>query len=125
MGWDRGQITYAGAKTGITKADRIKSAEKAVQVIESALESYPNEVTLLQSEDLLREMVVSIKVSYWVEKAEKAVLRGNLELGKSLYRDALHYLGRENMQSQDRDLAAQQINAEIEKIRLLENGNSY
>ena len=96
---------------------KIEAAQNALNVIESALQSYPSESSLLQSQELLREMVVSIKVSCWVESAERAAFQGNYAQAKGLYRDALFYLGRDNVYSDDRERAAIRINEEIERLR--------
>ena len=108
------------SRANITK--KVEAAQNALNVIESALESYPAETSLLQSHELLREMVVSIKVSNLVEKAERAAFKGDYAKAKSLYHDALFYMSRDNVQSPDREQAAKQINAEIERVHLLESG---
>lgn len=110
------------ARSRADTSERIEAAQNALNVIESALVSYPVESSLLQSQELLRDMVVSIKVSHWIEEAERAAFKGNYAEAKSLYRDALFYLGRDNMQSQEREQAAKRINEEIERIRVLESG---
>jgi hypothetical protein len=110
------------ARNRTNTAKKVESAQNALNVIETALESYPAEQSLLQSHELLHELVVSIKVSGWVERAERAAYKGDNARAKSLYRDALFYLGRDNIQSQERDQAAAQINAAIERIRALESG---
>ena len=100
---------------------KIESAQNALNVIDMALESYPSEASLLESQQLLREFVVSIKVTHLVEEAERAAFKGDYAQAKSLYRDALFYLGRDDVQSPGRQQAAMQINAEIDRIRSLEN----
>jgi hypothetical protein len=102
--------------------ERIEAAQKALSVLESALGSYPSDESLLQSRELLRDLVVSIKVSDWVERAERAAFKGNYAKAKSLYGDALFYLSRDNSRSPAREQAAARINAEIEHIRMLESG---
>ncbi len=114
--------TLTSAAQNRAKAtDKIEAAQNALSVIEAALESYPAENSLLQSQELLRELVVSIKVSDWVERAERAAFKGNYARAKSLYRDALFYLGRDNIQSKVRDQAAMRINEEIERIESIKN----
>ncbi len=110
------------ARTRTSTPEKIEAAQNALGVIESALGAYPDETSLLQSQDLLRDMVVSIKVTHFVEEAERATFKGEYAEAKSLYGDALFYLGRDNMQSHERDQAAKHINAEIERIRALESG---
>lgn len=102
--------------------EKIEAAQNALNVIESALGSYPAEASLLDSRELLRDLVVSIKVSHWVEQAERAAFKGEYAEARGLYRDALFYLGRDNVHSAARVQAALRINAEIERIRELENG---
>jgi hypothetical protein len=109
------------ARSRSNPEEKIESAQNALNVIDTALESYPSEASLLESQQLLREFVVSIKVTHWVEEAERAAFKGDYAQAKSLYRDALFYLGRDNIQSRGRQSAAEQINAEIDRIRLLEN----
>ncbi len=103
--------------------DKKRSAKAALGVINTALRSYPAEESLLESQDLLRDMVVSISVSDWVEKAERAIFEGEYAIARELYRDALFYLGRDNTQSEARDLAAEKITAALERIRKAENGS--
>jgi hypothetical protein len=104
-----------------TVEDRMKAANEALGVIEYALEHYPAEQSLLQSGEVLREMAVSIRVSDLVEKAERAAFKGDNRGALGLYRDALFYLGRDNVHTDERDQAARHITAEIEKISLPEN----
>ena len=101
--------------------EKIESAQNALTVIDTALESYPSEASLLESQQLLREFIVSIKVTHWVDEAERAAFKGDYTQAKSLYRDALFYLGRDNIQGPGRQQAERQITAEIERIDALEN----
>ena len=102
--------------------EKIEAAQNALNVIEIALASYPSETSLRESQELLGEMLVSIKVSHWIERAERAAFKGDYSEAKSLYRDALFYLGRDVINNEDRERAAMMITSEIEKIRLLEAG---
>ncbi|MGE3466142.1 MAG: hypothetical protein AB7J13_04355 [Pyrinomonadaceae bacterium] len=102
--------------------DKINAAQSALDVVDFSIGSYPEEPSLVQSRELLMDMLVSIKVSDWLEKAERAVFKHEYAVAKSLYRDALFDLGRDNVQSKTREQAAIRINAEIERIRELEKG---
>ncbi len=101
---------------------KIEAAKEAGGVIDYALKFYPAEQSLLDSRELLKEMTVSIRVSDQVERAERAAFKGDLREALSLYRDALFDLGRDNVHSDERQQAAMHINAEIDRIRLLESG---
>ena len=54
-------------------------------------------------------------------EAERAAFKGDYTQARSLYRDALYDLGRDNIHSPGRLQAAQRINAEIDRLRALEN----
>ncbi len=108
----------------LTRADideKVKAAQDALNVIDAALMVYPSEQALLDSKELLGEMAVSIKVSHWVEEAERAAFKGDYAGAKGLYRDALFSLGRDNVHNAERERAALRINQEIERIRLMED----
>ncbi len=92
-----------------------------MSVLESALQFYPNEVQLRESEEAIKEFVVSIKISHSIEQAERAKFKENYKRAISLYRDALFSLARENLKSEERESLAEKIHAEIEKIHQLEN----
>lgn len=102
--------------------EKVEAIRTAMRVIESALASYPAEPRLVETRELLEDTVVSIKVGDWVEQAERAAFDGDYAQAKSLYREALFYLARDNVQSAERERAAMRINAEIERLRMLENG---
>jgi hypothetical protein len=101
--------------------ERKRSAKAALGIIETALRSYPAEESLLESQEVLRELIVSINVSDLLERAERAVFDGDHASARGLYRDALFHLGRDNIRSEARERAAERIAAELEAIRDAEN----
>lgn len=109
------------ARNRVDASDKIEAAQNALYVIESALKSYPSESALLQSQELLQDLIVSIKVSHLIDQAEHASFKGDFTAAKGLYRDALFYLGRDNVQNENREQAALRINHEIDRIRIMEN----
>lgn len=109
------------AKNQVKFSDKLKDAQKALSVLESALQFYPDESQLSDSEEALREFIASIKIFHSIEQAERAKFRENYKRAISLYRDALFSLARENSKSAERELLAEKINSEIEKIRQIED----
>ena len=109
------------AKNQVKFSEKLKDAQKALSVLQSALQFYPNEARLKDSEGALEEFVASIKISHSLEQAERAKFKENYRRAISLYRDALFSLARENLKNAERELLAEKINSEIEKIRQLEN----
>lgn len=101
-----------------TKAsEKIDAAQKAKDILEYALRFYPEEPTLTGSEIVLEEFLDTIKVSDWVERAEKAAFRGNQKRAIGLYEEALVYLRHNGVQNDDRQSAIEQVEIEIERLR--------
>jgi tetratricopeptide (TPR) repeat protein len=105
------------ARIRATIAEKLETAQKALAVLDSALRFYPNETELTESATAVEEFIASIKISHWIEQAERSAFKGNYKRAVSHYRDALFYLARENVRSEEREMIAEKINAEIEKLR--------
>lgn len=105
-------------------SEKVETASRALSVIDTARQYYPDDTNLNESADALKEFIASIKVSGWIERAERAAFKGNLKLAKSLYSDALFYLDREQLQNEASRTAAARIAAEIDRIGQLDDGRS-
>jgi hypothetical protein len=110
------------AKNRATIAEKTETAQKALNVIQTALHHYPNERRLVESEDAVKEFVTSIRVGHFIEQAERSAFKGNYKRAVSHYKDALYFLARENRQSKETDFLAEQINLEIQKILEIPTG---
>jgi hypothetical protein len=109
--------TYsAEAKQRIRLSQKIESAQKALQAINSALHFYPNEEDLKQSEEALLEFIASIKMENWIERAERASFKGNHRQARKLYTEALFFLERDGRRLHDGNEIALRIEAEVEKL---------
>ena len=104
------------AKNRVTIAEKTETAQKALSVIQTALQNYPNEPKLIESEEAVKGFITSIRVAHFIEQAERSAFKGNYKRAVSHYKDALFFLARENKQSTETDLLAEQINSEIQKI---------
>jgi hypothetical protein len=104
------------AKNRVTITEKTETAQRALNVIETALQFYPDERRLVESEEAVREFVTSIRISHFIEQAERSAFKGNYKRAVSHYKDALFFLARENKTSKETDLLAEQINLEIQKI---------
>jgi hypothetical protein len=107
------------AKNYVTISEKLNTAQEALTVLSSALQFYPNEARLIESETVLKDFIASIKVSHWIEQAERAAFKGNSKRAVSLYRDALFFLDREDVRTEEREAIAGKINSEIESLRKL------
>lgn len=95
---------------------KLDSAQAALDVVDFALQSYPEETALLDSQRVLLELVSTMKYSDLVDKADRAAFKGNTKRALSLYQDALFLLQRDNP---DAEAEAIRLNEEIAKIRRL------
>jgi tetratricopeptide (TPR) repeat protein len=105
------------AQQRVRMSDKIETARRALDVIESALKLYPDEPDLRESEAAVHEFIASAKVSHWVELAERAAFKGYYARAIDRYRDALYYLSREKMNEERRAESAETIGREIELLR--------
>lgn len=105
------------AKNKTSVKDKLEKTKDALDVLNAALQFYPNENYLIESETALQEFIVSIKISHSIELAEKSAFKGNYKRAISHYKDALFFMARENLRNEKSDLIAEKINNEIEKLR--------
>lgn len=105
------------AKNRVTISEKLETAQKALVVLDLALQYYPNETRFLESEEVVNEFVASTKVSHWIEQAERSAFKGNFKRAMSHYRDALFFLARGNVQNEQKEAIAKKINEEIVKLR--------
>lgn len=96
--------------------DRLVAAQSAMDVLESALSYYPSEPALVESRDLLEEIVIGIKVTVRIEQAERAEHDGNITAARQLYRDALFLLNGQRATSPDREETLRKINRSLERL---------
>ena len=97
---------------------QMASARQALGVVDTALHTYPNERSLIETRSVLTELVVSLNVKGLVDEAEHAAFRGDYKTAKRAYRDALFCLGQDSIKNAERKAAAERISMELEKIRL-------
>ncbi|MDQ6788136.1 MAG: hypothetical protein M3033_15130 [Acidobacteriota bacterium] len=104
------------SKIRATISEKLENAQRALIILISALEFYPDDRQLIESETALKEFITSIKVSHSIEQAERSEFKGNYRRAISHYRDALFCMARENVQNEEREAIAQKINKEIERL---------
>jgi tetratricopeptide (TPR) repeat protein len=98
-------------------SDKIETANKALDCIDSALRLYPNEAELNESRVAIREFMASVKVAHWVELAERSAFKGHHRRAIERYQDALFYLNDENVKAEVRRAGSEKIEKEIAKLR--------
>jgi hypothetical protein len=98
-------------------SDKIETANKALDCIDSALRLYPTEPELNESKIAIGEFIASVKVAHWVELAERSVFKGHYRRAIDRYRDAMFYLNQDVVKEEVRTAGTQRIEAEIAKLR--------
>ena len=98
-------------------SDKIETANRALDCIESALKAYPGEAELEASKVAIREFIASVKVAHWVELAERTAFKGHYRRAIERYKDALFYLNRETVKDELREAGAERIMREIDLLR--------
>src|SRR5258708_26325290 len=96
--------------------EKLETANRALECIDSVLRGYPDEEELRVSAVAVREFITSSRVAHWVELAERAAFKGYYRRAIDRYRDALFYLTRDG-NDQDRDAGAERITREIALLR--------
>ena len=96
--------------------EKVETANRALDCIDSALKVYPEDEQLNVSARAVREFIISSRVAHWVELAERAAFKGYYERAIDCYRDALYYLARDGADWAGEG-AADRITREIELLR--------
>jgi tetratricopeptide (TPR) repeat protein len=116
--WARGAaraLTHE-AQQRVRLYEKVETANRALECIDSALKVYPDEEELKISARAVRDFITSSRVAHWVELAERAAFKGYYRRAIDRYRDALFYLTRDGP-DQDREAGAERITREIDLLR--------
>lgn len=117
--WARGQsraLTHE-AQQRARMFDKIETANRALECIDSALRIYPDEDELNESKIAIGGLIASVKVAHWVELAERAAFKGYYRRAIDRYRDALFYLNQDVVKADVRAAGAEKIEREIAKLQ--------
>ena len=113
--WAKGQtrlLTHEAQQRART-FDKIETANRALDCIDSALRVYPVEAELHESKTAISEFIASVKVAHWVELAERSAFKGHYRRAVDRYRDALFYLNQDAVKPDVRRAGTEKIEAEI------------
>lgn len=117
--WARGQsrlLTHEAQQRART-FDKIETANRALDCIDSALRVYPNEPELNESKVAISEFIASVKVAHWVELAERSAFKGHYRRAIDRYRDALFYLNQDAVKAEVRTAGTEKIEREIADLQ--------
>jgi len=117
--WARGhsQVLTHEAQQRARTFDKIETATRAIDCIDSVLRIYPDEAELNESRVALGEFIASVKVAHWVELAERSAFKGHYRRAIDRYRDALFYLNQDVVKEEVRLAGSEKIEREIAKLK--------
>ncbi len=98
-------------------SDKIETANKALECIDSALVMYPNEIELNDSKTAIAGFIASVRVAHWVELAERSAFKGQYRRAIDRYKDALFYLNDEAVKPDVKAAGTERIEREVGKLR--------
>jgi tetratricopeptide (TPR) repeat protein len=114
---DSSRILTHEAQKRVRVSDKIETANRAVECLDSALKVFPGEHELDESKLAITEFIASVKVAHWVELAERAAFKGHYRRAIDRYKDALFYLERESVIEEVRMAGAERIGREIDVLQ--------
>ena len=117
--WARGHsraLTHEAQQRART-FDKIETANKAMECIDSALRVYPNEPELNESRTAIDEFIASVKVAHWVELAERSAFKGHYRRAIDRFRDALFYLNQDVVKEEVRVAGTEKIERQIAELQ--------
>jgi tetratricopeptide (TPR) repeat protein len=97
--------------------DKIETATRAIDCLNSVLRIYPDEAELSDSRVALEEFIASVKVAHWMELAERSAFKGHYRRAIDRYRDALFYLNQDVVKQEVRTAGTEKIEREIAKLK--------
>ncbi len=110
------RINIKNAKNQIAVAEKLEYTQKALVILDTAFEFYPQEYQLRDSIEAVKEFNSSIKISHFIEQAERSAYKGDKAEALNFYQDALFYLQKEHIQNDDRERIESNVVAEMKKI---------
>jgi hypothetical protein len=116
--WARGQsrlLTHEAQQRART-FDKIETANRALECIDSAMRIYPDEPELHESKMAISEFVASVKVAHWVELAERSAFKGHYRRAIDRYRDSLFYLNQDVVKTDVRIAGTEKIERKIAEL---------
>jgi tetratricopeptide (TPR) repeat protein len=118
LAWARkeSQRITASAQRHASAFEQIKTAERALEVLNEALQIYPDEPKLQASAEAVREFAASVHIKRWVELAEREAFKGHYAKAIDHYRNALFDLTRADIGEDARREVAEKITREVQLL---------
>lgn len=118
--WTELETKNLTSKAGneILISEKIETAQKALNILDSTLKFYPNEIKLIESSEAVLEFIAKVKMNYRIEQAEKTAFNGNITDAVGQYKDILFFISKENFPQREKQDLEENI---LLKVRKLQN----
>jgi hypothetical protein len=100
-------------------AEKIGTAQTALEIIAAAADHYPNEPKLRQSAEVILDYIAGLKVGDLMARAERALGKGRALQAEKLFGQALSEITERSPIPPELETAAATIDEELRKIRKL------
>lgn len=100
-------------------SEKLRLTRRTLENLKIALSYYPNERKLVESVKAVEELMVSIKVSSHIKKANRASSQGKYNVAVEYYQNALNVL--EQSKDVEKHVLIEKINQEIQRLLGEEN----
>jgi hypothetical protein len=102
---------------GLEIEERAECAKMALIAIETALDFYPRDVSLIDSTEVIRDYLLSIRITGAVESAELAVKNGHHKRAIEIYYRALEQVEKSELRISEKNMISAKIKSEILKLQ--------
>lgn len=102
-----------------TPAAKLSETKKALQVIQIALDSYPVDAALLESQRVVQDAVTALEVRSLIRRAERAEERNRTDIALKNYRRALRLVGDSNLSGEEKSEIAMELEHRIRQLNNL------
>lgn len=89
---------------------------RALKILDSASEFYPNEKVLSDSAIAVKSFILNLKLNRKLTEAEEFAIKENYNQAINSYKEILFFLTRGNERTREKDLIAEKVNNEIFKL---------
>lgn len=105
------------AKDQATDSGKAETAAEALDIVEEAIEHYPDEITLIESADVIREFISAARLAGLMESAKGSEKDGDTSAALEAYESILARLSEEKITDEDRQLLVERVEEKLAKLR--------
>lgn len=106
----------AAARACDTLEGRFHSARQALKVLETALQHYPKDSALMDSELAVREFIASVQLANWLEVADQQSAAGDFKGAAETVSRALSFIEADGEGLREKNLVVEKLRSELSRL---------